>query len=443
MGFQIRNALILSIVVACAAAVQLAAPAPVPDPMNQAAEEYVKLALALGQHDPDYVDAYYGPAEWKSQAETNKRPLTAIADEAAKLRDRIGALTPSNDEMMRLRREYLTKQLGALAARVEIVRGKRMTFDDESRALYDAVAPTFPLDHYEKLLADIGATGALKPAGAFDGRSLSQRYDDWHNGFIVPKEKLDTVFQCAIKECRVRTLAHLSLPPNESFTVEYVTHKPWGGYNWYKGNYQSVIQINTDLPVYIERAVDLAAHEGYPGHHVYNTLLEKNLTRGRGWVEFSCLPLYAPQALVSEGTANFGRDVVFTKEERLQFEKKVLWPAAGLDPDKAEQYYAIQDLLKNLAYSRNEAARALLDGKIDAAAAQAWLEKYGLLSPGLAGKAVEFIEHYRSYVINYNYGEDLVRHYIEQQGGTADQPARRWKEFGSLLSSPRLPSGLQ
>ena len=138
-----------------------------------------------------------------------------------------------------------------------------------------------------------------KPAGASDGRSLSQRYDDWHNGFIVPKEKLDTVFQCAIKECRVRTLAHLSLPPNESFTVEYVTHKPWGGYNWYKGNYQSVIQINTDLPVYIERAVDLAAHEGYPGHHVYNTLLEKNLTRGRGWVEFSCLPLYAPQALVS------------------------------------------------------------------------------------------------------------------------------------------------
>src|SRR5437764_14757919 len=109
----------------------------------------------------------------------------------------------------------------------------------------------------------------------------------------------------------------------------------------------------------------------------------------------------------------------------------------------SEQIYVLHDLIKNLAYSRNEAARALLDGKIDAAAAQAWLEKYGLLSPGLAGKAVEFIEHYRSYVINYNYGEDLVRHYIEQQGGTADQPARRWKEFGSLLSSPRLPSRLQ
>ena len=31
--------------------------------MNDVAERYVHLVLALGQHDPDYVDAYYGPAE--------------------------------------------------------------------------------------------------------------------------------------------------------------------------------------------------------------------------------------------------------------------------------------------------------------------------------------------------------------------------------------------
>jgi hypothetical protein len=42
-----------------------------------------------------------------------------------------------------------------------------------------------------------------------------------------------------------------------------------------------VIQINTDLPVYIDRAVDLGCHEAYPGHHVYNVLLERDLVRGR------------------------------------------------------------------------------------------------------------------------------------------------------------------
>jgi hypothetical protein len=55
---------------------------------------------------------------------------------------------------------------------------------------------------------------------------------------------------------------------------------------------------------------------------------------------------------------------------------------------------------------------------------------------------VRFFDQYRSYVINYNLGRDLVEAYIVKRGGTADQPERRWAEFEALLSSPRLPSGL-
>jgi hypothetical protein len=46
-------------------------------------------------------------------------------------------------------------------------------------------------------------------------------------------------------------------------------------------------------------------------------------------------------------------------------------------------------------------------------------------------------------LINYNYGKDLVRKFIESRGGTASNPARRWAEFERLLSSPRLPSELR
>ena len=205
---------------------------------------------------------------------------------------------------------------------------------------------------------------------------------------MIPKEKLDTVFQLAIKECRARTKAHVALPPNESFTVEYVTNKPWGGYNWYKGNFHSVIQVNTDLPVYIDRAVDLAAHEGYPGHHVYNSLLEKNLARDRGWVEFSVYALFSPQSLVAEGTANFGRDIVFpTKAERMKFEKDVLFPAAGIDASRTDEYYAMQDLMKQLDYATNEAARRLINGEIDESAAVKWLQKYAVMEPARAATA--------------------------------------------------------
>src|SRR6188472_4538924 len=100
-----------------------------PDPLSPLAERYVHLVLALGQHDPDYVDAFYGPAEWKTQADKEKKSLDAIGAEAAELLKELrvestaGPLVESsdignsNDEMLKLRREYLQKQISALAAR--------------------------------------------------------------------------------------------------------------------------------------------------------------------------------------------------------------------------------------------------------------------------------------------------------------------------------------
>ena len=320
-----------------------ATPSPTPARVtsaNEIAEAYVKLVLAMGQHDPDYVDAYYGPPEWKKQSQ-EKKPLDAIMFEATRLRDQLAKISKSTDEMERLRHGYLTKQLSALEARVRILNGERLKFDEESQALYDALAPTFAETHFQEILA------RLEPKLPGEG-TLLQRYENWRRAFVIPKDKLDTVFQLAIKACRERTLAHIKLPPSENFSVEYVTKKPWGAYNWYKGNYRSIIQVNTDLPVYIDRAIDLAAHEGYPGHHVYNALLEKNLVRDRSCVEFSVYPLFSPQSLIAEGTANFGREVVFTKPERLEFEKKVLWPAAGIEPSRVEEFYTVQDLVEKL-----------------------------------------------------------------------------------------------
>jgi hypothetical protein len=403
--------------------------------VNKIAEAYVKLVLAMGQHDPDYVDAYYGPPEWNEQSK-EKKPLDAIASEARRLHDQLAKISQPTDEMEQLRRRYLPKQLSALEARVRILNGERLKFDEESQALYDAVAPAFPETHFQEILAE------LEPKLPGEG-SLLQRHENWRRAFVIPKEKLDKVFQLAIKACRERTHAHINLPPNENFSVEYVTNKPWGGYNWYKGNYRSVIQVNTDLPIYIDRAIDLAAHEGYPGHHVYNALLEKNLVRDRGWVEFSVYPLFSPQSLIAEGTANYGREVAFTKPERLAFEKKVLWPAAGIDPSRVEEFYEVQDLVKKLSYATNEAARRYLNGEINADAAAAWLQKYALMDEKRAKQATKFIEKYRSYVINYNLGEDMVRSYIEKRGGTAEQPEQRWREFEHLLASPRLPGDIR
>jgi hypothetical protein len=58
--------------------------------MDDLAAAYVKLVLAVGQHDPDYVDAYYGPEHWKPQSGT-PRSIGELRDETARLLDGISA----------------------------------------------------------------------------------------------------------------------------------------------------------------------------------------------------------------------------------------------------------------------------------------------------------------------------------------------------------------
>jgi hypothetical protein len=398
------------------------------------AERYVRLVLAVGQHDADFVDAYYGPASWKP-APATAPPVPSLLAAADELTAALEATDVPDDPLLRLRRDYLLAQTRATRTRLAMLSGATLPFDAESKALYDAVAPTRDEAYYDGILrtleTQVPGTGPL-----------AARVEAFRQGFVIPHEKLDAVFRAAVEACRVETVKHLALPPAEQFTIEYVTGKPWSGYNWYQGNYRSLIQVNTDLPIFIDRALDLACHEGYPGHHAYNVLLEQHLVRGRGWQEFTVYPLFSPQSLIAEGTANFGIDVAFPASARMTLERETLFPLAGLDPAEAGRYYDVMASLDGLSYAGNEAARRYLDGRMSAADAADWLVAYTLTSRARAEQRVRFFDQYRSYVINYNLGKDVVRAHVERLGGTADKPADRWRIFGELLASPRLPSGL-
>ncbi|RPI74984.1 MAG: hypothetical protein EHM45_16275, partial [Desulfobacteraceae bacterium] len=366
--------------------------------MDKIAESYVKLVLAMTPHDPDYVDAYLGPPQWKTEIEAAQPSLALIKKDADTLLNELAALSTSDaDELPALRKKGLTLKLEALIARIEILEGKRFSFNDEARALYGVTPPTHSPDFFQNILGELEhllpGQGPLEP-----------RYHAFRKVFVIPPEKLDVVFQVAIAECRSRTAQHLELPKNESFLLEYVRNKPWSGYNWYKGTGQSLIQINTDLPIYIDRAVDLAAHEGYPGHHVYHSLNEKIFVQQLHWAEYRVYALFTYQALVAEGSANFGILMIFPGQERLEFERDRLYPLAGLDPAQAPRYNQVQALFNQLNYSHNEAARQYLDGNFNRSQAVEYLVRYALFSPERADQRLRFIDTYRSYVINYNLG---------------------------------------
>ncbi len=405
--------------------------------IDTSAEKYVRLVLAIGQYDGSFVDAYFGPDEWKPAGEKLEvfpvDEFTGRISNLVREFDNLADMELSASEEHRL--NWLNKLLVAVETKVEMIAGKVYDFDTEAKLLYDAKPPKFSKAYFDSLLNNLDS---LLPGNG----TISERYLSYSKQFIIPPEKLDTIFKVAITEARKRTNKYIQLPKNENFTLEYVTDKSWGAYNYYLGNGQSKIQINTDNPISIERVIDLACHEGYPGHHVFMTLVDQNLYKEKGWVEYSIYPLFSPLSLIAEGSANYGIEVVFPGAERIRYEQEVLFPMAGIDPASADKYYTIQDLRSQLNYSGNEAARKYLNGEISREDAATWIEKYNLCDHKRALQKIRFYDDYRSYIINYNLGKDLVSRHISSLGGTADQPEKRWLIFKDLLSNPPTPGSL-
>ena len=397
------------------------------------ADAYIKLTLEAGTHEAEYVDAYYGPAALQEAAKAAPRSLEALLADTRALTVRIDQALPAlSNDIDNRRALALRGMLVAAETRLQMLQGKKFAFNDEASGQFATVPELKPLAHYDEMLANLDK---LIPGEG----SLPARVDAFNERFTIPKEKLQPVFDAAIAECKRRTAQYITLPQGEAFTMEFVTGKTWSGYNYYKGNYKSLIQINTDLPIRISRAVDLGCHEGYPGHHVLNLLVEDRLARAKGWKEYEVNPLYSPTSVLSEGSANYGIDLAFPGPERLAFERDVLYPLAGLDPRTAKDYWEMQQKTEALSGARLTIAKMYLDGEIDRSKALELTQKYLLLSPARAEQSVGFTDHYRSYVINYGWGKDLVRGYIER--GNPDA-ATRWQRMEKLLSEPTQPADL-
>ncbi len=386
----------------------------------------------MGLHDGGHVDAYFGPDELKVAAEQTALSLDQILKASQDLSARLSSVDVGEDKRLAMRIDGLIARLHALDTRIAINKGELPSFDDEAMALFGSTAPVYDASHFEAILEELDG---LLPGD----EPLGKRVEAFNNQFAIPLDKLPAVFEAAMAECRKRTLEHIDLPEGESFTIEYVNDMPWSGYNWYQGDSISLIQVNTDFPIFISRAVDLGCHEGYPGHHTFNALLEKNLVNDEGWIEFSLYPLFSPQSLIAEGSGNYGINLAFPGRERSDFEKAVLFPLAGLNADDADLYYEVAALTAKLNFAGNEAARGYLNGDMTREEAAEWLQAYAMTPADKSIQRTRFFDAYRSYVINYNHGKAMVADYVERGDANADE---RWARFEAMLSSPMLPSDL-
>lgn len=399
--------------------------------LDQAGESFVKLALRMGEIDKDYVDAYSGPKDWREAIKGTSVNADTLAQDIVALRQKLQSLEIQSRD--NVRRTNLIKLLRAMAVRLDVVTGAKVSFDTEVSDIYDVKPPRYDLSTYDSILAQLDA---LLPGEG----STAERVLAFRNKFEIPKDKLKPVFDRAIAECRARTQKYFDLPTTEKFRMEFVNDKSWSGYNYYQGNFESLIQINTDFPITIERAVDLGCHEGYPGHHVWNLFIEQELVGKRGWIEYSVNPLFGPFGPLAEGSGNFGIELAFPGDEKMIFETEVLYPLAGLDTEEAGKFETVLKLEGQLSHATNDIARRYLDGELSKEQAVPLIQKYYLQSYEKSEQRLRFMEKYRGYVINYNIGQDIVRDYVSSAGTAPDV---QWKAFRDMLTIPLTPGDMQ
>ena len=393
--------------------------------LDLAAESYVRLVLALGERDSDSLDSYHGPPAWQVEARARRAALADIQTAAASLAEALAASTGGGDEP---RRMFLVRQLRAVAARIDILRGRRPRFAEETRALFGV-----------DMRSDAAAAAAVSVRAEIDrllpGRGdLTARYAVFDRKFLIAPDRLGPVLARAIQGCRAATRAHVSLPAAERVDVEYVGDLPWSAFTRYEGGFKSRIQVNAALGLTVDRALDLACHEAYPGHHTINSLLEARFGGSR--VELLVQPLFSPQSLLHEAASSLAGALAFSESARVEFERDQLFPLAGVDPADADRHVSVGRLVDRLHGVQADIARRYLDGALDFPRAAAALERDALVpSSSSADATLMFLNRYRAYAATYTIGRDAASRYLDARAKAGDADGR-WRAYIELITDP-------
>jgi hypothetical protein len=375
-----------------------------PRSLDAAAESYVRLVLALGERDSDSLDSYHGPAAWQAEAHARHATLAEIRARATAL---AGSLRAQPDDA---RRSFLIRQLHAVASRIDILQGARPAFDEEARMLFGIEGREGPEGREGQERQEGQAEPERRDVRAeldrvLPGRGpLAARYAAFDRQFLVAPDRLAAVLARAIEGCRAATRAHVTLPADERVQVEYVRELPWSAFTRYEGHFVSRVRVNVALPLTVDRALDLACHEAYPGHHTIDVLLDSRFGAARP--EFFVQPLFSPQSLLHEAAASEAPALAFSSAARTAFERDALFPLAGLDPSAAERHVRVGRLVDRLHGVEAIVARQYLDGALDFPRAAAALERDALM--GSADATLTFLNQFRSYAATYTIGRDRL-----------------------------------
>lgn len=389
------------------------------------ADRYVRLTRELARHQPSLVEAWLGT----TGPEGPRRPVAAIRAETAALLGDLDALTPSMAAADAVngvvapasagaitdatRLHYLHGQARALDAAAARLLGESMPFADEARRTLGHAAPPRDAAALDAMRRELG--GLLPGAD-----SLAARHRAFRRRQAVPADRVEAVFRAAVDWCREAARPQLPLPDGEALTTRAEDTAGWAAFSRPTGPLTSDLWVARRGGADTAHLLQLAAHEGTPGHHAQHVLASSALVQARGWNERLLHPSFGPHRLFAEGAAEAGAELLLPLDVRVRVCREVLLPAAGLPTAVAETLVRVERLAAALDLEVAYIAADYLDTPLGTEAATARLRDEALVldPPGMLG----FIEKQRTKMLAYPVGRRLVREAVER-GGTDDA---RW-----------------
>lgn len=398
------------------------------------AAEYVRLTLALARQQPSLVEVWLGPPDQASgprvpapQLRAEAAALLAQAEDLAARTERVAGPAGVGDPM---RVAYLVGQVRALDEAAGRLVGEGHPFQEEARRSFGHTAPprdASGLDVVRRSLDDL-----LPGPG-----SLADRHATFRRAAAVPPERVEEVFRAAVDWCRREAAARLPLPDGESLTTRAEDTTGWAAFSRPTGPLTSDLWVAKGGGADAAHLLQLAAHEGTPGHHAQLVLASDALVTGRGWTERLLLPSFGPHRLLAEGAAEAGAALLLPVEVREAVCRDVLLPAAGQPPSMAGTLVRVERLAAELDLEVAYIAADYLDTAARAVDVADRLREDALvLDPG---GMVSFIEKQRTKILAYPVGRRLV---LDRIGG--GEEAGRWDRLAAISTTLTLPgAGLE
>ena len=274
------------------------APPPAADPVPRTADElagrYVRLAFALHERDPLFLDLVF----MEVPSETLDLELREIAERAGRLAESSRQMARTGDEF-RVRR--IEASLRALAFRALALLGDRRPVAEELHEVFGLSWTDSEVDTDRLHFRVDRSLAGVAP--------LKVRVRRYYERSDVPGESAEGRLREALAACRSLALGESAAMELEPLGIRWMEPAealalPTGPSPFYRyaGEGAGALWLPLGLSLRSSELHRLACHEGVPGHHLQAIVADREF-QATGWPELGIVPLYGPRTAVFEGLA--------------------------------------------------------------------------------------------------------------------------------------------